>query len=72
MLTEPDLGKLLPVQPFLACAHDVMARLGKLRLEAVQVLLPEPRRRHGFAACLAIGHAGRELSAVCLRLVRRL
>jgi hypothetical protein len=41
VLTEPDLGKLLPVQPFLACADDVMARLGTLRLEAVQVLLPE-------------------------------
>lgn len=41
VLTEPNLAKLLPVQPFLACAGDVMARLGSLRLEAVQVLLPE-------------------------------
>src|SRR5258708_33514847 len=41
VLTEPKLGKLLPVQPFLACAGDVMARLGTLHLEAVQVLLPE-------------------------------
>ena len=41
VVTEPDLGKLLPVQPFLACAGDVMERLGTLRLEAVQVLLPE-------------------------------
>lgn len=41
VLTEQNLGKLLPVQPFLACARDVMARLGTLRLEAVQVLLPE-------------------------------
>lgn len=41
MLTEPNLGKLLPVQPFLACAGDVMGRLGMLHLEAVQLLLPE-------------------------------
>ncbi len=41
VLTEPKLGKLLPVQPFLACAGDVLARLGTLHLEAVQVLLPE-------------------------------
>jgi hypothetical protein len=41
VLTEPNLGKVLPVQPFLACAGDVMARLGALRLEALQVLLPE-------------------------------
>jgi hypothetical protein len=41
VLTEPNLRKLLPVQPFLTCAGDVMARLGTLRLEAVQVLLPE-------------------------------
>jgi hypothetical protein len=41
VLTEPSLGRLLPVQPFLACVSDVMARLGTLRLEAVQVLLPE-------------------------------
>jgi len=41
VLTEPNISKLLPVQPFLACAGEVMARLGTLRLEAVQVLLPE-------------------------------
>lgn len=41
VVTEPKLGKLLPVQPFLVCAGDVMARLGTLRLQAVQVLLPE-------------------------------
>lgn len=40
-LTEPSRGKLLPVQPFLACARDVMARLGTMRLQAVQMLLPE-------------------------------
>jgi hypothetical protein len=39
-LTEPAGTGVLPVQPFLACAGDVMARLGTLRLEAVQVLLP--------------------------------
>ena len=41
MLTSPPPGNLVPVQPFLACAGDVVARLGRLRLEAVQVLLPE-------------------------------
>jgi hypothetical protein len=41
VLTGPAQGKLLPVQSFLACAGDVMERLGALRLEAVQVLLPE-------------------------------
>lgn len=41
VLTGPFPGNLLPVQPFLACASDVVARLGALRLEAVQVLLPE-------------------------------
>ncbi|WP_222864367.1 hypothetical protein [Micromonospora sp. WP24] len=30
----------LPVQPFLRCAGDATARLGALRLDAVQVLLP--------------------------------
>jgi len=41
VLTEPAQRRLLPVQPFLACAGDVLARLGALRLEAVKVLLPE-------------------------------
>src|SRR5258708_11565570 len=41
VLTGPFPGGLLPVQPFLACAGDVVARLGALRLAAVQVLLPE-------------------------------
>ena len=40
-LTGPSNGRLLPVQPFLSCAGDVVERLGTLRLEAVQVLLPE-------------------------------
>jgi hypothetical protein len=30
----------LPVQPLLCCAEDVAARIGTLRLDAVQVLLP--------------------------------
>lgn len=38
-LTEP-LVTVLPVQPFLACAGDVVARIGALRLDAVQALLP--------------------------------
>lgn len=40
-LTEPvPAGRPLPVQAFLACAGDVVARIGALRLRAVQVLLP--------------------------------
>ena len=41
VLTEPSQGRLLPVQPLLSCGGDVVERLGRLRLEAVQVLLPE-------------------------------
>ncbi len=33
-------GQPLSVQPFLSCAGDVVARMGTLRLDAVQVLLP--------------------------------
>lgn len=33
-------GRPLPVQPFLRCAGDAMARLGSVRLRSVQVLLP--------------------------------
>src|SRR3954451_13482073 len=32
--------QLLPVQPMLACARDVVARLGTLDLQTVQLLLP--------------------------------
>jgi hypothetical protein len=39
-LTGPAPARVLPVQPFLSCAGDVVARLGTLGLEAVQVLLP--------------------------------
>lgn len=40
-LTEPiPAGRSLPLQPFLACVDDVMARMGRLRLEAIRVLLP--------------------------------
>ncbi|AVT34093.1 hypothetical protein C6361_02320 [Plantactinospora sp. BC1] len=38
---EPlPVDRPLPVQPFLRCAGDVLARLGTLDLRAVQVLLP--------------------------------
>ncbi|MDO3703087.1 hypothetical protein Q3W71_15560 [Micromonospora sp. C28SCA-DRY-2] len=38
---EPVPGdRPLPVQPFLRCAGDAVARIGALRLRAVQVLLP--------------------------------
>ncbi|MCT2585108.1 hypothetical protein [Actinophytocola gossypii] len=46
----------LPVQPFLRCAGDVVARIGRLGLRAVQVLLPvqglepSPRTPSMFAA----------------------
>jgi hypothetical protein len=33
-------GRPLPVQPLLACAGDTVARMGTLRLDAVQLLLP--------------------------------
>ncbi len=33
-------GGPLPVQAFLSCAGDVVARLGTARLDAVQILLP--------------------------------
>lgn len=33
-------SRSLPVRPFLSCAGDVTARLGTLRLQAAQVLLP--------------------------------
>lgn len=40
-LIEPvPAGRPLPVQSFLACAGDVAARMGALRLQGVQVLLP--------------------------------
>ena len=40
-LIEPvPAGRPLPVQAFLSCAGDVVARMGTLRLEAVQILLP--------------------------------
>lgn len=35
----PD-DRPLPVQPFLACAGNVVARMGTFRLDAIQVLLP--------------------------------
>lgn len=43
----------LPVQPFLRCAQDVTARIGTVRLSAVQVLLPvqglDPAARPPYA-----------------------
>ncbi|MFI7124722.1 hypothetical protein ACIBQ1_03460 [Nonomuraea sp. NPDC050153] len=37
---DPVPGRPLPVQPFLTCAGDVVARIGTLRLQALQILLP--------------------------------
>jgi hypothetical protein len=50
VLTGPSQGEVLPVQPFLSCAGDVVARLGTLRLEAVQLLLPEHEATGGRVA----------------------
>jgi hypothetical protein len=60
VLTGPVPGKVLPVQPFLACAGDVVARLGTLRLEAIQLLLPErdaPEYGRGERAAVALQSA---------------
>ncbi|MGW2160370.1 hypothetical protein [Nonomuraea sp. NPDC001699] len=38
--TPTAIDRPLPVQPFLACAESVAARVGVLQLKAVQVLLP--------------------------------
>jgi hypothetical protein len=50
VLTGPAPEKLAPVQPFLSCAGEVVARLGTLTLEAVQVLLPERDPPDGWPA----------------------
>jgi hypothetical protein len=42
MLGDDD--KLAPMQPFLAVVEDVVARLGRLRLDAVQISMPAPDR----------------------------
>ncbi|MGB8699657.1 MAG: hypothetical protein WCD18_09600 [Thermosynechococcaceae cyanobacterium] len=40
-LTKPiSAGQPLPMQPFLSCAGHVVARLGTMRLQAAQVLVP--------------------------------
>lgn len=39
-LTPVPAERSMPVQPFLRCAGDAAARIGALKLEAVQVLLP--------------------------------
>jgi hypothetical protein len=40
MIEPVPAGRPLPVQAFLSCAGDVVARIGTSRLQAVQVLLP--------------------------------
>ncbi|CAM5657625.1 putative protein OS=Streptomyces lavendulae subsp. lavendulae OX=58340 GN=SLAV_16830 PE=4 SV=1 [Streptomyces lavendulae subsp. lavendulae] len=42
-LQVAPLGGAVPVQPFLACAGEVVARLGTLRLDALRLLLHSPR-----------------------------
>lgn len=53
VLTGPvPPGRPLPTQAFLACAGDVVARIGILRLDALQVLMP--LRRQGPPAVSAL------------------
>ncbi len=54
-LNDPiPAGRPVPVQAFLACAGDVVARMGMLHLEAVQLLLPvqDLRTRSGTDAVM--------------------
>ncbi|MER7892721.1 hypothetical protein ABTX15_23155 [Micromonospora sp. NPDC094482] len=52
----------LPVQPFLRCAGDAVARMGTLRLRAVQMLLPvqglDPSSRPPYAPIPSLRTAG--------------
>ncbi|MDI5981154.1 hypothetical protein [Amycolatopsis magusensis] len=48
----------LPVQPFLRCAGDVLAHLGTLDLDAVQVLLPPGPGPASSATAAWFGDAG--------------
>ena len=54
----------MPVQAFLACAGDVVARIGTLDLQAVQVLLPVPiRAESAGSSSLRLDALGSLLSA---------
>jgi hypothetical protein len=60
---EPVPGdRPLPVQPFLRCAGDAAARIGTLRLQAVQLLLPvqglDSRSRPEYAPIPSLRTAG--------------
>ncbi|MFY1670274.1 hypothetical protein ACN27G_09975 [Plantactinospora sp. WMMB334] len=60
---EPVAGdRPLPVQPFLRCAADTVARIGELRLRAVQLLLPvqgiDASARPAYAELPALRTAG--------------
>ncbi|GAB3660025.1 hypothetical protein GCM10027589_21470 [Actinocorallia lasiicapitis] len=62
-VTQPiPADRPLPTQAFLACIDDVMARIGTLKLQAVQVLLP-PHRRGGPTPGTTLENVGAVLEA---------
>lgn len=65
-LTGPSPEGVLPVQAFLQCGGDVVGRLGTLRLDAVQVLLPgqNPPTGGDLASSSGIRIAGPLLAAL--------
>jgi hypothetical protein len=65
VLTGPSPVTVLPVQQFLSCAGDVIARLGVLRLKAVQLLLPE---RDAEADARFASQSGLRAAAVLLNI----
>lgn len=57
VLTGSFADGLLPVQPLLAAARDSLARVGTLRLDAAQVLLPERKQPSPGSAASPSGHS---------------
>jgi hypothetical protein len=57
-LTHSDDDDLAPVQPFLAVVEDVVTRLGRVRLDAVQVSMPAPEPERGAAERDVLGFSG--------------
>ncbi|GHJ90772.1 hypothetical protein SNE510_02910 [Streptomyces sp. NE5-10] len=57
--STPAADRPLPVQPFLRCAEDTVARIGTVRLSAVQILLPlqgvAPESRPPYAPVPSMG-----------------
>ncbi|WP_433073695.1 hypothetical protein ACQP1P_26035 [Dactylosporangium sp. CA-052675] len=61
-VTAPAGDRPLPVQPFLSCAHDAVARAGTADVTAVRLELPvggiDPRTRPPYAPVPALHTAG--------------